>query len=115
MKVHAILFLLLASITGNASELLTERPEGSFVEIGGDVQMKHGFILWTPALTLAHVIEVVGGFTPQAKIILIERLSKDPAPDVLLRKVEFFRDARKQNRRFHHGDCITVTHFMKPW
>ena len=115
MKYLAVLFLFASAFAGDASELLAERPEAPYVSIDGEVQKKHGFILWTPTLTLAHAIEVAGGFTPKAKVIWIERLAKDPAPDLHLGKAAFLRDRKIQNQRFHPGDRIWVWYPIPPW
>lgn len=89
------------------SQFLPQRPETAYVEIR-QWGKRTGFIPWTPNLTLSDAIAIAGGIAPANNSISIERLAKDPAPDLKFRKSDFVTDAKIQGLTFHPGDRVTI-------
>jgi hypothetical protein len=115
-----LFLILLAAVSALASDaletpaLLSARPEGKYVRVsGGDI--RNGFIIWTPTLTLSDVVRIAGGLAPKAQSISIDRLAINPSPDLAFLVKDFFRDPKIQNQRFDPGDRIKVDHIIPPW
>jgi hypothetical protein len=100
-------------------KLLPTRPAVPFIEVSQlsmrSVATETGFLVSTPTLKLAEVIEAAGGFQSRSDRVWIKRVLLSRLYDLTFSKNQVLQERGVQSETFLPGDRGSISFIIKPW